>query len=124
MGKMPEAQNFLIPPRMPVFFVKKNLRSFCSAKASLIFFNKNTRVFSYKVMNHLTVDFLTSLLRPPSHSDKDHKDRTTFLKRDKRRENGTKCRKNTVFKFVLRPYYAPARMLLRLTRSSYVLSRA
>ena len=64
------------------------------------------------------------IVRPPSHSDKDHKDRTTFLKRDKRRENGTKCRKNTVFKFVLRLYYAPARMSLRLTRSSYVLSRA
>ena len=65
-----------------------------------------------------------ALVKPPSHSDKDHKDRTTFLKRDKRREDGTKCRKNTVFKFVLRPYYAPARMSLRLTRPSYVLSRA
>ena len=36
-------------------------------------------------------------LRPPSHSDKDHKDRTAFLKRDKRRENGTKCRKKHSF---------------------------
>ena len=30
---------------------------------------------------------------PPSHSDKDHKDCTAFLKLDKHRENGTKCRK-------------------------------
>ena len=27
---------------------------FCSAKASLIFFNKNIRVFDHKVMKHLT----------------------------------------------------------------------
>ena len=32
--------------------------------------------------------------------------------------------KNTIFKFVPRPYYAPARMSLGLTRPSYVLSRA
>ena len=45
------------------------------------------------------------------------KDRTTFLKLDKRSENGTKCReKNTIFKFVQRPCYAPARMSLGLTR--------
>ena len=36
-------------------------------------------------------------VKPPSHSDKDHKDRTTFLKRDKRRENWTKCRKKHSF---------------------------
>ena len=33
------------------------------------------------------------MLKRPSHSDKDHKDRTAFLKLYKHRENGTKCRK-------------------------------
>ena len=36
-------------------------------------------------------------LKPSSHLDKDHKDRTAFLKLDKCRENGTKCRKKTQF---------------------------
>ena len=35
------------------FLLKKNERSFCSAKASLIFSTKNISVFSYKVVNHL-----------------------------------------------------------------------
>ena len=40
---------------MPIFFCsKKNVRSFCNAKASLIFSTKNTSVFGYKVVNHLT----------------------------------------------------------------------
>ena len=59
-----------------------------------------------------------------THSDKDHKDLTALLKLDKRRENGTKSGKNTTFKFVLRPYHAPARIKLHLTRPGYVLSRA
>ena len=37
------------------------------------------------------------LLKPPSHSDKDKRDPTTFLKRDKRRENGVKCGKKHSF---------------------------
>ena len=41
--------------------------------------------------------YWSTSLKPPSHSDKDHKDRTTFLKRDKHRENGTKCRKKHSF---------------------------
>ena len=32
------------------FFVEKNVRSFCSAKASLIFATKNFSIFSYKVL--------------------------------------------------------------------------
>ena len=60
---------------------------------------------------------LVSLLSKAPVTLKDHKDRTTFLKHDKHSENGTKCRKkNTIFKFVQRPCYAPARMSLRLTR--------
>ena len=35
------------------FFLKKNVRSFCIAKASLIFFKKNIRVH-VKVLKHLT----------------------------------------------------------------------
>ena len=35
-------------------FCRKNLRSFCSAKASLIFSTKNITVFLYKVVKHLT----------------------------------------------------------------------
>ena len=38
-----------------------------------------------------------SPLKPPSHSDKDHKDRTALLKLDKRSENGTKCKKKHKF---------------------------
>ena len=36
-----------------MFFVEKNVRSFCSAKASLIFSIKNISVFGYKVEKHL-----------------------------------------------------------------------
>ena len=36
-------------------------------------------------------------VKPPSHSDKDYKDLTAFLKLDKRRENGMKCSKNHSF---------------------------
>ena len=38
---------------MPIFFCWKNVRSFCSAKASLIFSTKNITVFCYKVVKHL-----------------------------------------------------------------------
>ena len=38
---------------MPVFFVEKNVRNFCTAKASLIITTKNFRVFGYKVVKHL-----------------------------------------------------------------------
>ena len=37
-----------------IFFVEKNVRSFCNAKASLIFSTKNFSVFGYKVVQHLT----------------------------------------------------------------------
>ena len=36
------------------YFLLKNVRSFCSAKASLIFSTKNISVFHYKVVKHLT----------------------------------------------------------------------
>ena len=36
------------------FLLKKNVRRFCSAKASLIFSTKNISVFGYKVVKHLT----------------------------------------------------------------------
>ena len=35
-------------------FLLKNVRSFCSAKAFLIFSAKNISVFGYKVVKHLT----------------------------------------------------------------------
>ena len=37
---------------MPIFVVEKNVRSFCSAKASLIFSTQNTSVFGKKVVKH------------------------------------------------------------------------
>ena len=55
----------------------------------------HVRSINTSVDNILTVALT---FRPPSHSDKDHKGCTAFLKLDKRRENGMK----TVFKFVLR----------------------
>ena len=36
------------------YFLLKNVRSFCSAKASLIFSTKNISVFGYNVVKHLT----------------------------------------------------------------------
>ena len=49
-------------------------------------------------VHFLSLFELVSLLsKVSSHSDKDHKDRTTFLKLDKRRENETKCRKKHNF---------------------------
>ena len=39
---------------MPIFFVETNVRSFCSAKASLIFQQKYISVFAYKVVKHFT----------------------------------------------------------------------
>ena len=39
------------------------MRSFCSAKASLILSTKNFSVFSNKVVKYLRVDLLTSSLR-------------------------------------------------------------
>ena len=36
------------------YFLLKNVRSFCSAKASHIFSAKNFSVFGYKVVKHLT----------------------------------------------------------------------
>ena len=35
------------------YFLLKNVRSFCSAKASLTFSIKNISVFAYKVIKHL-----------------------------------------------------------------------
>ena len=48
---------------MPIFFVEKNVRSFCSAKASLIFSTKNFSVFGYKVVKHLTSWPLNKLIK-------------------------------------------------------------
>ena len=39
---------------MQIFFVEKNVRSFCIAKASPIFSTKNIDVFGYKLIKHLT----------------------------------------------------------------------
>ena len=36
------------------YFLLKNVRSFCTAKASLIFSTKNISGFGYKVVKHLT----------------------------------------------------------------------
>ena len=36
------------------YFCRKNVRSFCNAKASLTFSTKNFSVFGYKVVRHLT----------------------------------------------------------------------
>ena len=36
------------------YFCRKNVRRFCSAKASLILFDKHITVFGYKVVKHLT----------------------------------------------------------------------
>ena len=58
---------------MPIFFVEKNVGSFCSAKAFLISSTKNFSVFGYKVVKHFIegykvvkhftrVDLLTSSL--------------------------------------------------------------
>ena len=40
---------------MPVFFVEKNVRGFCIAKACLTFSTKNISVFGYKVTKQLKV---------------------------------------------------------------------
>ena len=46
------------------FFCWKNVSSFCSAKASLIFFStKKIRVFGYKVVKHLTSWPLNELIK-------------------------------------------------------------
>ena len=47
---------------LPIFFIEKNVRSFCSAKASLILSTKNFSVFAYKGVKQLRVDLLTSSL--------------------------------------------------------------
>ena len=44
------------------YFLLKHMRSFCRAKASLIFSTKNISVFGNKVIKHLTVDLITSSL--------------------------------------------------------------
>ena len=51
-----ETLNFqmLISHICQYFLLKKNVRSFCSAKASLIFSTKNISVFGYRVVIHLT----------------------------------------------------------------------
>ena len=38
---------------MPIFYVEKNVRSFCVAKVSLIFSAKIISIFGYKVVKHL-----------------------------------------------------------------------
>ena len=87
------------------FLGKKRIRYQETAMEELYTLNiifKHTSL--YQILNlHILLKFL-KLLKPPSHSDKDHKDRSTFLKRDKRREKGRNAGKNTVFKFALRPY--------------------
>ena len=49
---------------LPIFFVEKNVRSFCSAKVSLIFSTKNISVFGYKVIKHLMSWPLNELVKP------------------------------------------------------------
>ena len=48
---------------MPIFFYEKNVRSFWSAKAFLIFSTKHISVFDYKVVKHLTSWPLTELVK-------------------------------------------------------------
>ena len=45
------------------YFLLKNVRSFSTAKASLIFFNKNISAFGYKVIKFLTSWPLNELVR-------------------------------------------------------------
>ena len=45
---------------MPIFFVEKNVRSFCSAKASLIFSTKNIKVFGFCLSERNRVKYETS----------------------------------------------------------------
>ena len=49
--------------QIPNRFCRKNLRSFCSAKASRIFSTKNFSVFDYKVIKHLTSWPLNELVK-------------------------------------------------------------
>ena len=41
-------------PEIHQYFLLKSVRSFCIAKASLIFSTKNNSVFDYKIVKHLT----------------------------------------------------------------------
>ena len=49
-------------PIIPIYFVEKNERSFCTAKASIIFSNTNIilNVFGYKYLIRKTLNELTS----------------------------------------------------------------
>ena len=48
---------------MPIFFVGKNVRNFCSTKISLIFSIKNISVCGYEVVKHLTSQLLNELVK-------------------------------------------------------------
>ena len=48
---------------IPVFFVNKKLRSFCTAKATLMFSTKNFNEVGYKVKKHLTSWPLNELVK-------------------------------------------------------------
>ena len=41
-------------PNIQIIFVEKNVRRFCNAEASLIFFNKNIRIFETLTFENLT----------------------------------------------------------------------
>ena len=43
----------MLIPELRHYFLSKNVRSFCNAKASLIFSTKNISVFGYEVVKHL-----------------------------------------------------------------------
>ena len=62
-----------------------------------------------------------SSIRPPSHSDEDHEDRTALRPKilDERSRDVVKMQKCSVFKFILglRLYYVLARFSQHLTRS-------
>ena len=63
-------------------------------------------------------------VKPPSHSDKDHKDRTASLELDRRRENGTKCRKKHNFQVCSTSLVRPCQDVTASNTPSYVLSCA
>ena len=111
----------LVMPGKPSFRRLDSLSAFGIERALL---EKTLRC--QPVIKHHDIDFkglvsfhdlsIPTTLKLTSHLDKDHKDRTAFLKLDKRRENEIKCmKKNIICKFVQRSYYIPARMSLRLT---------
>ena len=56
-------QKLISHNHMPIFLVEKIVRSFCTAKASVIFSTKNISVLGYKVIKHLTSWPLNELVK-------------------------------------------------------------